>query len=303
MRYSPLGIIALCLMTGLYAGMVPTCAEAATHHRHHHKSSHHRTSLSKQTVKTAQRHLIDLGYLTGHADGVLGPRTKLALKKFQRDHGLPATGALTTLTYNELVKADIRANGLEAATGHALTSRDLGPMLASGAVPDFYATHPDFYGHVNQQYSDPMLLSSTVIGDANNPGVRSQSIPSRFAKIDVSENAQGSTKTYTVTINGQPLLRSDDQASVIGISRTFQLNDEDAIIFSTFRNNDPTCNYKHYLLTTRSAGQNLQEIGNCTRGYQAQIDNNSLFVVFPESDDGRTVGNTWRYEDGDLERL
>lgn len=289
-------------IVSLTLGITTSIAEAKTHKHHHHQHAHHTSTSGKQTVKTAQRHLINLGYLTGHADGVLGTKTKYALRKFQHDHALPVTGTLNTTTYNELVKTDLSINGIVAPNGQILSSKN-GRLLATGVVPDFYNTHPDFYGHTDQQYSDPMMLSSTVIGEGNYPAVRSQSIPSRFTKIDVSENAQGSLKTYTVTINGQPLLRSDNQASVIGISRTFELNAEDAIIFSTFRNDDPICSYKHYLLTMRNDGQNLEEVGNCTRGYQAQINDNSLFIVFPESDDGRTAGNTWRYESGDLERL
>ena len=230
---------------------------------------------------------------------MLGSKTQSAIRRFQGEHGLPPTGTITTPTYNLLVESDMGMNGPVAPNGQLLT----GQPLATGKVPDFYGKHSDFYGHTNPQYADPMTLSSTVIGDGNTSAVRTQSVPSRYAKLDVSENSQGSLKTYAVVINGQPLLRDKYQPSVIGISRTFELNNEDAIIFSTFRANDSVCSYKHYLLTLREGGQNLQEIGNCTRGFQAQVTNNSLFMVFPESDDGRTIGNTWRYHEGDLERL
>lgn len=44
-------------------------------------------------VRDVQRKLDSMGYATGVPDGVFGPRTAQALMDFQRDHGLPLTGA------------------------------------------------------------------------------------------------------------------------------------------------------------------------------------------------------------------
>lgn len=48
----------------------------------------------KEKLRQAQQMLIDLGYLTGRADGLFGPRTEQALKAFQSEYGLEATGEL-----------------------------------------------------------------------------------------------------------------------------------------------------------------------------------------------------------------
>ena len=48
-------------------------------------------SYSSQ-VRMLQLKLIELGYLSGEADGAFGDGTESALKKFQSDHGLSATG-------------------------------------------------------------------------------------------------------------------------------------------------------------------------------------------------------------------
>ena len=48
-------------------------------------------SYSSQ-VRMLQLKLIELGYLSGEADGAFGEGTEKALKKFQSDHGLSATG-------------------------------------------------------------------------------------------------------------------------------------------------------------------------------------------------------------------
>jgi peptidoglycan hydrolase-like protein with peptidoglycan-binding domain len=51
-----------------------------------------------------QRRLTELAYKPGPIDGVAGPRTTNALKKFQLDHRLPVTGTLDAETIRELRK-------------------------------------------------------------------------------------------------------------------------------------------------------------------------------------------------------
>jgi hypothetical protein len=52
------------------------------------------SSSAPMTVAQAQARLNALGYAVGTVDGAMGNRTHLALKHFQRDHGLPETGVL-----------------------------------------------------------------------------------------------------------------------------------------------------------------------------------------------------------------
>ena len=47
-----------------------------------------------EQIRTAQQHLIDLGFLDGRADGYYGPKTEAALKAFQQRYGLEETGAM-----------------------------------------------------------------------------------------------------------------------------------------------------------------------------------------------------------------
>ncbi len=49
----------------------------------------------RANVRKAQRLLADLGYYRGPADGVMGNRTRAALRNFQRDEGLTPHGRLT----------------------------------------------------------------------------------------------------------------------------------------------------------------------------------------------------------------
>ncbi len=50
-------------------------------------------------VTLLQEYLIDFGYLSGHADGLYGPQSVAALKRFQADNGLEADGICGSATY------------------------------------------------------------------------------------------------------------------------------------------------------------------------------------------------------------
>jgi hypothetical protein len=49
-------------------------------------------------VLKLQKLLKDLGYLKATPNGFYGPATKLAVKKYQKDHGIPSTGIVGPLT-------------------------------------------------------------------------------------------------------------------------------------------------------------------------------------------------------------
>lgn len=58
-----------------------------------------------KTTTDLQRLLTELGYKPGPIDGMRGKRTTDALKKFQIDHKLPATGELDPETVRQLQEA------------------------------------------------------------------------------------------------------------------------------------------------------------------------------------------------------
>lgn len=57
---------------------------------------------SDSTVSAAQAQLASQGYYHGAIDGVLGPETRDAIRRYQRDHGLSASGVLTAATLQSL---------------------------------------------------------------------------------------------------------------------------------------------------------------------------------------------------------
>jgi hypothetical protein len=298
-------LILLALMMIGVVGTVdanPAFAFFKHHHRHvvhKHTKAKKGKSKSSATVRDAQTSLINLKYLNGKADGVLGPKTVKAIKGFQRDNHLPVTGRLTRETYNAIIKAD-RTRAMASLPVSALP-----PSSPLGEVhQDTLLAQPGLVGPTNQQYADPLLGGLTVAGGKGEPqSVRTQELSSRYAKLDINENINGPTRRYNLTMNGTPLLQIDNQPSIIGISETFALEHEDVIVLTSFRDGDQVCAYKHFLLTLAEGRNELHPIGNCSHGYQARKVDDSVFITFPEVDDQRVAGATWRYEGGDLEKL
>lgn len=58
--------------------------------------------LDRQHVKYIQSSLLQAGYNPGPVDGVLGPRTRAALKSFQKANYLKGEGAITEATLKAL---------------------------------------------------------------------------------------------------------------------------------------------------------------------------------------------------------
>ena len=60
------------------------------------------TRLSQQQVIDLQEALLNKGMEPGTIDGVMGPDTRRALARFQRDHNLKPTGSLNERTAKQL---------------------------------------------------------------------------------------------------------------------------------------------------------------------------------------------------------
>ena len=60
----------------------------------------------QQQIHQVQKRLDHLGYQPGPRDGRMGPQTRKAIERFQRDHGLPPTGQLDRQTLQRLDKAE-----------------------------------------------------------------------------------------------------------------------------------------------------------------------------------------------------
>ena len=89
------------LLAWLASGLIisPVVAEA---HGLRRVRSHDEASTHAQ-VHQAQMHLRAAGYYAGPLDGHLGPKTRAALRAYQRVHGLPRTGTLDRATSHALL--------------------------------------------------------------------------------------------------------------------------------------------------------------------------------------------------------
>ncbi len=61
--------------------------------------------LTNPLIDLIQRHLNDLGYNAGPVDGLIGPRTRAAVRRFQRDQGDAPTGAITFALLERIVES------------------------------------------------------------------------------------------------------------------------------------------------------------------------------------------------------
>jgi hypothetical protein len=234
-----------------------------------------------QMTQTAQMRLAGLGYYVGRYDGVMGPLTHTALADFQGNNGLKVTGELTPETYSMLGQRDYLAR-YPVAYGY----RD-----GRYAYDARYTTAPVYFG------------DQVVAWDGRWSHVHTETVPTRFGKLDMTEDARGGLRHYTITFNGEPVIVAKNQPALLRVSQTFRLNDEDAVIFTAYTD-DSTCAYKSYLLTTRADGthDNPREINSCSNNYEAHVTNGALFISFADGYATRNwaAWNVWRYEQGAL---
>ena len=66
------------------------------------KSSEYDQSAADSSVSDVQSALSREGYYSGAVDGSMGPETQNALRRYQRDRGLPVTGRIDRATTNAL---------------------------------------------------------------------------------------------------------------------------------------------------------------------------------------------------------
>jgi peptidoglycan hydrolase-like protein with peptidoglycan-binding domain len=262
--------------------------------KHHGKASakvvkaHAPTKQEKAEarLRMAQGWLDQLNYNPGKIDGKPGKGTKAALKAFQKDHVLPASGELTPKTYDALA-SEIKK--LEAAK-KVVAVEVAQPVLPP--TPEFFMHHPDYYGYYSDGYTNPTMLQSP------------QGVPTRYGDLSISDKTEDSKRHFEITLNGGSVFTADDQPGVVNISRTFNLDEADAFLITSFAAGDTVCPYRHYLVVVRQSVHGVLPIANCTRDYGAYTAAGSLFISFPEKrGNGWAAGSMWRYENGALQQL
>lgn len=95
-------------------------------------------------TRTVQQVLIDMGYLSGKADGVFGEKTIAALKSFQTEHGLSAAGEIdeaTTAAINEIIEDHKNIQQALVDLGYELTVDGFFGSQTAAAVEAFERDH------------------------------------------------------------------------------------------------------------------------------------------------------------------
>ena len=91
-------------------------------------------SAHQQNVATAQQSLHDKGIYHARVDGLLGPRTRAGIRRYQKSEGLPVTGRLDAETAGKLgvgpesIGGSFKGAGQEIGQG----GRELGHEIKGG---------------------------------------------------------------------------------------------------------------------------------------------------------------------------
>jgi peptidoglycan hydrolase-like protein with peptidoglycan-binding domain len=132
-------------------------------------------SLSPVLVAALQEQLKEKGYFKARVDGQMGTETRDAIASFQSAEGLPANGATTVATLDDL---GIYTGGTTVATASAVSPENIEP--AAGGDSDVVATTSLTYetGDVrlntrHENGASCMTCTNGIIGNGNTPSMRS----------------------------------------------------------------------------------------------------------------------------------
>lgn len=84
--------------TDTSAGSTDTSTDQSMSQSNAQTSAGQAMNLNSSDIRQVQSKLKDKGYKVGKADGIMGPKTQAALRKFQHDQGQPVTGTADTQT-------------------------------------------------------------------------------------------------------------------------------------------------------------------------------------------------------------
>jgi peptidoglycan hydrolase-like protein with peptidoglycan-binding domain len=88
--------------------------------------------MTREQVKKAQQALKDKGHYDGDVDGLMGPKTKAAMKKFQKAEGIQETGRLDAETMSKL---GLQAAGAPDTSGSSASPRTDPATPGAGSSP------------------------------------------------------------------------------------------------------------------------------------------------------------------------
>lgn len=149
----------------------------------------HRHAPDPGQVRAAQQRLAELGYWPGSVDGIMGPRTRSAIKAFQEQQRLPETGRL-----DEATRAALQADTAKAAVNAARESATKEDVRAvSGTATAAY------YGKRATEVATAAVVTDALTGPAPQPVIAAPTLPqdalsgldSAVAKVETARGLAG----------------------------------------------------------------------------------------------------------------
>ena len=119
-----------------------------------------RYGSSGEDVKLLQNRLIELGYLSGRADGNFGSTTLAAVKAFQKNNGLTQDGVAGTQTYKKLFSASALPADEVTPTSTATPTPTPTPTPTASPTPGATPSRTLRYGYTGE---DVKLLQNRLI--------------------------------------------------------------------------------------------------------------------------------------------
>jgi peptidoglycan hydrolase-like protein with peptidoglycan-binding domain len=179
---------------------------------------------SRATLRTAQRMLRTGGYYKGRVDGIAGPETHAAIRRFQRANGLTVTGRLTPGTMSKLgVKhssgAASRSQSFNENTGPSGSiTMPSQPQQSQNSMP---STQPDSNVQATQPDSSQQDNMASREDTSSNAAVEQPDIsPSTVRSVQTNLQQQG---LYSGEVNG--VLDPQTREAIRKFQRTQNLND------------------------------------------------------------------------------
>ena len=142
--------------------------------------------LDAEQIRSYQLELKARGYFFGPVDGRKGPRTRAALRNFQRAEGLTPSGSLDQATLERLS---------EPANGSAATLHESAPVDEDPTAPSAGA------GDVASPAMDPSIVDTAPSADAAAPADTASSTTSA---PDTAAAPTGTGTVQSKSVSGQP---------------------------------------------------------------------------------------------------
>jgi hypothetical protein len=116
------------------------------------------TAYGDWRVGQAQELLTEAGLNPGPIDGLLGPQTRAALRRYQASHGLPETGVLDAATHESLLPRSVSQKGEEKKEEGSTEPWLKAPPGGNYKKVSSLVSLPDFVSGLGTLYVNPTTL-------------------------------------------------------------------------------------------------------------------------------------------------